>query len=240
MITNRVLSAESENDFQNYVRKVIADFEVKKENFSNFEPKGFELIFMIKNLNCQYSLDYAQDNFYLKLSYEIDDDKNPNLRKKFYDCLRFLTINKGFLSRNENSIIIKSKLPKESLERAKIIFFVEKYINPYFFSETKVALEEIINEIFTEFKETMTNIWKTLYENFEMVDFSSIAALKFNNYNDTSNDDNAYQLPELIKINYDYCKSLALEKESHSETFPRRKRNWLRRIYIFIKYLKTN
>lgn len=234
---NEILSLELEKNFQKYVQKVIEDFEVKKDNFNDFEPKGFELIFMIKNLSCTYCLVFERDKFYFRINYEIDDEKNPELREKFYECLDFLIVDEKFYSQTNTSIILKSKLSSECLERAKIIFFVEKSMNSYFFPETKIALEEIANEIFTEFKEIMTKIWITLYENFETVDFSNIPVLNFCDSKNFQDEENSYHLPAVIKIHYDYYKTQEMEQEVKIEIIPKRKKNWVKRIYIFMKKL---
>lgn len=235
---NEILSKELEVNFQKFVKRIIEDFEVKNDNLNNFEPKGFELIFMVIDFSCNYSLEFEKDNFYLKINYEIDDKKNPELRKKFYQCLDFLILDERFYSQDSNSIILKSKVSRKNLERAKIIFFVEKSMNSYFFSETKIALEEIVNKVFAEFKDTMQKIWKTLYENFEIVDFSIIPAFNLGNSKDCQNDDNAYDLPVTIKMFYDYYRCRELEQEAKNLTIPKRKINWLKRIYMFGNKIK--
>lgn len=235
-----ITSIASGLEFPKYVNRIIYDFEAKKFNKTNrdFEPDGFNLIFPIRNLSCNYSLEFENDCFLLKLNFEIDDEKYPYLRSEFCKNFNFLIIDESFDHQNKTSIVLKSKINAELIERAQIIFVTERWMRTYFFPETKIALDEMVSIVFEEFKETMHQIWKTVFENFETVDFSKLTQLT----KDISNDDlidtkeqNPFNLPPIIKIYFDACQQQKSEKMSIEQIIPRKKKNWLRRIYIFMK-----
>ncbi len=228
--------------FSNYANRIIEDFEVKNENYKSYEPTGFKLIFMIKNLSCNYSLKFENESFNLKLNYEIDDEKHPNLRKKFYENFGFLNADKRFSCQDENSIVLKSEIDDKLIERACIIFSVEQWKNSYFFSETKIALEEIVSIVFEEFKFVMSQIWKTIDENFESLDFSKLPFLSNGFLKEDStniNEDNFYNLPPIIKIYFDSYINQKLRQDNTKQIALKRNKNWLQRIYIFLKKISN-
>lgn len=117
-----ITSIASGLEFPKYVNRIIYDFEAKKFNKTNrdFEPDGFNLIFPIRNLSCNYSLEFENNCFLLKLNFEIDDEKYPYLRSDFCKNFNFLIMDERFHHQNKTSIVLKSKINAELIERAPI------------------------------------------------------------------------------------------------------------------------
>lgn len=99
----------------------------------------------------------------------------------------------------------------------------------------------MVSIVFNEFKETIHQIWKTVFENFETVDFSKLTQYYTK---DISSDDvkiakeqNPFNLPPIIKIYFDSYQQLKSEKMSFEQNIPRRRKNVIQKLYVFIKKL---
>lgn len=236
-----ITAVSSKLEFARYVNRIIYDFESKESHILNrdFEPKSFNLIFLIRNLSCNYSMEFKNECFFLKLNYELDDEKYPELRDVFYEKMNFLFSEERFYGQDQKSICLKSKIDHKYIERAQIIFATERWMRTYFFPETKIAIEEIVLMVFDEFKETMHQIWKTIFESFDTVDFTKLTQLT----EDISSDDliiaeeeNLYNLPPIIKIYFDSYQRQKSEKMTEPKSIMGKK-NLVQRIYILMKKL---
>ncbi|MNK30218.1 hypothetical protein D3C87_486340 [compost metagenome] len=134
-----ITSVNTRLEFSKYVNQLICDFKAKECDALNrdYEPDGFSLIFPVKKFSCDYVLIFEKDCFFLKLNFEIDDEKYTELRNKFYEKLDFLFTNEKFYSQNENSIVLKSQIDEKLIERAQIIFATERWMKSYFFSRNQ-------------------------------------------------------------------------------------------------------
>ncbi|WP_166668182.1 hypothetical protein [Epilithonimonas xixisoli] len=174
----------------------------------------------------------------MKFNFEIDDEKYTELRNKFYEKLDFLFTNEKFYSQNENSIVLKSQIDEKLIERAQIIFATERWMKSYFFLETKIALDEIVLMIFEEFKEIIHQIWKTIFDNFETFDFTKLFESSENvsdSFSSKIEEENLYNLPPIVKIYFDSYNQQKLELINNEIVVSRKKKNWVKRIYIFVK-----
>lgn len=240
LITSPITNLE----FHQYFNRILYDFSPSENILKrDYEPRECNLLFMIKKLGCNYALVFEKNQFFFKLNFEIDDNLHLDLRNRFYEKLQFLISDNRFCYQNENSIVLKSQIDKNFIERAHIIFAIEQWMKSYFFNETKIAMEEIVSMVFEEFKETMHQVWKTILENFEM----SSPLKCFVKRSDQIDKDaesidggkNPYNLPPTIEIFYNSYNMQKLEQKNNEEILPRKGKNWIKRIYIFMKKLKT-
>lgn len=186
---------------------------------------------------------FEKNQFFFKVNFEIEDIKHIGLRNRFYEKLNFLISDHRLFSRDENSIVLKSKINKKLIERAQIIFATERWMKSFFFQETKDAMEEIVSMVFKEFKETMSLVWKIIIENFEMITplkcfvKKSDQICKDEEFDDSEK--NPYYLSPMIKFKFESYHQQKLENISNEEIVPKKRKNWLKRIYIFMKKFKN-
>lgn len=243
---------DSNREFQRYINRMISEFQPKEKDIENqnYEPDGCRLIFCtIKNIHCDYALEFEENGFFLKINYEIDDEKYPKLRNQFYEKLNFLFTDKRFYSHDEKSIVLKSEIKSDVIERAQIIFAMEKRMSSLFFPESKTVMDEIILSVFVEFKDIMRTIWKILDENYGYDFFENLTLESGNAWEslpeDISNDftflesvekENPHNLPEEIKKVHDLFLLQQKKSETEQKTIiPRRKRNLFQKLYVFLK-----
>ena len=233
-------------EFHKYFNRCIYDFEkrigISDEPVREYEAKECSLHFMVKNFSCDYALVFEKKQLFFKLNFEINDNEDTHLRYEFYKKLNFLISDNRFFFRDDNSIVLKSQIDEKLIERAHIIFATERWMKSYFFPETKIAMEKIVSMVFEEFKETMHLVWKTILENFETVNFSNLTESSEDvSYSSFLNfeEENLYNLPPIIKIYFDSYRQQKFEQMNNQQDIPSKKKNWIKRIYIFMKKLKT-
>jgi len=233
-----IVSLSTNSEFPKYVNRIIYDFKPKESDILSrpYEPRECSLIFMVRNFSFNYALEFENKGFFLKVNFEIEDDKFPDLRNRIFEKLGFLFTNEKFHCQDENSIILRSKIDDQVIERANIIFAMESWMRSYFFPETKIALEEMVSIVFSEFKETMHQVWKTIFENFETVDFSKLPLLS-KEYSLDTEESNCYDLPPIIKIYFDSYHQQKLKQRNSEPIIPKKKKNWIKRWYISMKNL---
>jgi hypothetical protein len=237
LITSPITNIE----FHRYFNIILYDFSPsQKTSERDYEPGECNLLFMVKKLSCNYALVFEKNQFFFKLNFEFHDNQNLDLRQRFYEKLNFLVSDNRFYSQNENSIVLKSQIDEKLIERAHIIFATERLMKSYFFNETKIAMGEIVSMVFEEFKEAMHLVWKTILENFEIVNFPNL----LESTEDVSHllnleEENRYNLPPIIRIYFDSYNQQKLKRVNNEVVMPMKKKKWLKRIYIFMKKLKT-
>lgn len=231
-------------EFHRYFNRILYNFSPSEKKIErDYEPRECNLLFMVNYFSCNYALVFENNQFFFKLNFEISDNQHLDLRNEFYKKLYFLISDHRFFSRDENSIVLKSQIDEKLIERAHIIFATERWMNSYFFPETKVAMEEIISIIFEEFKEIMHQVWKTIFENFETVNSPNLTESSQNlpkDYLPDIENENIYNLPTIIKIYFDSFQKQKFEQRNRNLIILKKKKNWIKKIYIFIKKLKTN
>lgn len=84
--------------FSKFVRRTINDFQPDEDLIieRDFEPRECQLYFLTKNFYFNYEIDYKNGCFFLNVNFEIDDDKQPGLRQKFYENMNFLMTDQRF------------------------------------------------------------------------------------------------------------------------------------------------
>ena len=238
LITSPITNIE----FHRYFNRILYDFSPLERPERDYEPKECNLHFMVKKLSCNYALVFEKNQFFFKLNFEFHDNQNLALRKRFHEKLNFLVSDNRFYSQNENSIVLKSEIDEKLIERTHIIFATERWMKSYFFNETKIAMEEIVFIVFEEFKETMHQVWKTIIENFETINLPILVESSI--VDSTSSflgleEENRYNLPPIIRIYFDSYNQQKLKRVNNEVVMPMKKKKWLKRIYIFMKKLKT-
>ena len=102
-------------------------------------------------------------------------------------------------------------------------------------------MEEIVSMVFEEFKETMHLVWKTILENFEIVNFPNLVeSTEDVSHHLNLEEENLHNLPPMIKIYFNSYNQQKLKQINNEVVMPMKKKNWLKRIYIFMKKLKIN
>ena len=238
LITSPITNLE----FHRYFNRIIDDFSPSERHERDYEPKECNLHFMVKKLSCNYALVFEKNQFFFKLNFEFHDNQNLALHKRFYEKLNFLVSDNRFCYQNENSIVLKSQIDEKLIERTHIIFATERWMKSYFFNETKIAMEEIVLIVFEEFKETMHQVWKTIIENFETINLPILVESSI--VDSTSSflgleEENRYNLPPIIQIYFDSYHKQKFEQPKKEFILPNKKKNWIKRMYIFMKKLRT-
>lgn len=220
-MNEQITSPDTNLEFHQYFNRILYDFE-KNVGISNepergwdYMPEGCNLLFLVENISCNYALVFENNQFFFKLNFKIDDNQHLDLRNRFYEKLNFLISDNRFYSQDENSIVLKSQIDEKLIERTHIIFATERWMNSYFFPETKIAMWKIVSMVFVEFEETMHQVWKTIIENFEIPDFSNLVESSEDNSSFPNlEEENRYNLPEIIKIYFDSYNKQKLEQTS--------------------------
>lgn len=241
-MNEQITSPITNLEFHRYFNRILYDFSPsEKTSERDCEPRECNLLFMVKKLSCNYALVFEKNQFFFKLNFEFHDNQHLDLRKRFYEKLDFLISDNRFCYQNENSIVLKSRIDEKLIERAHILFATERWMKSYFFNETKIAMEEIVSMVFEEFKETMHLVWKTILENFEIVNFPNLVeSTEDVSHHLNLEEENLHNLPPMIKIYFNSYNQQKLKQINNEVVMPMKKKNWLKRIYIFMKKLKIN
>ncbi len=122
------------------------------------------------------------------------------------------------------------------MARAQLICLTEHYMDCCFFTETKSAIEKIVGNVFYEFKETMHQIWKTIFENFETIKPLPCFAERSSSFREQGKTENQlYDLPPMIKMYYEFYQKQRIEALKKKPTVRSSNESWAKRIYINFK-----
>jgi len=216
--------------FSAYLNSVLGNFEIDDNTFKNqnFEVNSSHLLFFPKEFCLDFELIF-DEHLFLKINYNINTQKYPKLKAKLFESLHFLFQDKRFFYFDDTKITLKSELSESELQRAKMFFFAEQKMNTLFYPETQTSMTIIAKKIFFEFRETMSKIWKTLYENFEMYDVSKIPAV-IERKSVSPKTGSLSELPLLVDWFYK-------QKNNKIQSRPtaKREKNWTQKTYVFLK-----